>query len=198
MADVVVGGNDVSAEESDAELDEAGAVGFNLVGDGADESAFAGTHFLEGLGDAILTGDGEVLLAAELAGGIEDAEGAGISGGGDQDALACWWPLEKLLHGDAARLAHAAAFNLDKAVVRQIGQPLANAVESAGDAALNEAAGLFEADADDPIDFSLPLAEGMLGKQCAHFVAGLKVIDAEVGGVGVRHVNGDEGNVGLA
>ena len=106
--------------------------------------------------------------------------------------------LEKLLHGVAAWLAHTATLNLNESIMRQIGQPLANAVERAGDPALNEAAGLFETDADDAIDISLPLAEGMLGKHCAYFVSSLKVINAEVGGVGVRNINGDEGNVSLA
>jgi hypothetical protein len=64
MADVVIGGYDVSAEECDAELNEAGAVGFSAVGDGADDGAGAGAHFVEHLGDAVLSGDGEVLFAA--------------------------------------------------------------------------------------------------------------------------------------
>ena len=70
VTDVVVGGDGVTAEEGNAELDEAWSVAFYLVGDGADEGALAGAHLVDGLGDAVLAGDGEVLLAAGLAGGV--------------------------------------------------------------------------------------------------------------------------------
>jgi hypothetical protein len=50
------------------------------VGDGADDGALAGAYFLNDFMNAVLTDYGEVLLAAGLAAGIEDAEGAGISG----------------------------------------------------------------------------------------------------------------------
>src|ERR1035437_8009629 len=39
VADVVVGGHGVAAQEGNAELDEAGAVAFGFVGGGADDGA---------------------------------------------------------------------------------------------------------------------------------------------------------------
>ena len=105
MADVVVGGDGVAAEEGDAELDEAGAVGFGFVGDGADEGAFAGAHLGNGFRDAVLAGDGEVGFAVGVAGCVEDAEGAGVSSGGDEDALAFGLAAEELGDGGLAGLA---------------------------------------------------------------------------------------------
>jgi hypothetical protein len=56
-------------------VDKPWAVGFDFVGDGADEAAFPGAHFGEGFGDTVLADDGEIWLAAGLASGIENAEG---------------------------------------------------------------------------------------------------------------------------
>jgi len=90
----------------------------------------------------------------------------------------------------------AVAFKLDEVAGGDFGEAVANAFECAGDAGLDKTAGLGESDADDPVGLAFPGAEGMLGEECAGFKADLEVIDAEVGGVGVGHVNGDEGNVG--
>ena len=102
-------------------LDEPRSVGFHLVRDGPDEGAFAGAHLLKHFGNAVLTGDGKVLLAARLASGIENAQGAGISGGGHQDALALAVRRgETPSSAHAARLAHAAALDPHEPIRRQV------------------------------------------------------------------------------
>jgi hypothetical protein len=75
--------------------------------------------------------------------------------------------------------------------------PLANAVKGAGDAALDEAAGFGESYPQNQVGFALPLAQGVLSEQRAGFESTLEVVHAEVGGVGVGYVDGDEGNIGL-
>src|SRR3954453_24176969 len=64
MADVVVGRNDVAAEERDAELNQARSVGFRAVGHRADDGAVFPAQLVENLGDAVLAGDGQLLFAA--------------------------------------------------------------------------------------------------------------------------------------
>ena len=64
VADVVVRGNDVAAQESDAELNEAGPIGFRAMGDGADDRAVVLAELVENVGNAVLSGYGEVLFAA--------------------------------------------------------------------------------------------------------------------------------------
>ena len=54
------------------------------------------------------------------AGGVQHAEGAGISGGSHQDALALAMAAEKLCHRQLAGLPHSAALDLHEAVGRQI------------------------------------------------------------------------------
>jgi hypothetical protein len=118
MADVVVRGNGVAAQQRDAELDQTRAVGLHIVGNGADQGAFAGAHLVQGLGNAILADDGEVDFAAGLAGGVEDAERAGVGCRGDQDALAFAAAAEQFGNGQLARLPHAAAFERDEPISR--------------------------------------------------------------------------------
>ena len=149
-------------------------------------------HLFEYLGDAVLPGDGEVCFAAGLAGGVENAEGAGISGGGDQDVLALAAAAKKSAIASWLGWRMPRPSMLDEAVGGKILEALANALECAGDAALDKAAGLGESDAEDPVHFALPFAQGVLGKQGAGLKAHLEVIHAEVGGVGVRHVDGDQ------
>ena len=60
-----------------------------------------------------------------------------------------------------------------------------------------EAACFREADAEDPVGPALPLIARVLSKQNTRFVADLEVVDAEVGGVGMRYVDGDERDLGF-
>jgi hypothetical protein len=76
-------------------------------------------------------------------------------------------------------------------------KPVADSVECAGDAALHKAAGLGKSNAHNPVDLALPLALGMLGQDGCRLVAHFEVVDAEVSGVGMGHVDGDQGNLGL-
>jgi len=94
---------------------------------------------------------------------------AQIGGSGDQDALSLALAAEKIGDRQLAGLAHAVAVELDEAVGGDIGEAAANAVEGAGDAALDKAASLRESDAEDPVGFALPLAEGVLGEQGTGF-----------------------------
>ena len=79
----------------------------------------AGAHLVENLRDAVLADDGEVGFAAGLARRIEDAEGAGIGGRGDQDVLAPGLVAEELGDGQMAGLAHAAAFDRSGSGLRE-------------------------------------------------------------------------------
>jgi hypothetical protein len=96
-----------------------------------------------------------------------------------------------------AGLAHATAFQLNKAVVGDVGDALVNAVKGSANAALDEAARFAKAHTEDPIDFSLPFAESELGEERPSLETALEVVDAEVGGVGVGNVDGDERDVSL-
>ena len=69
--------------------------------------------------------------------------------------------------------------------------------ECAGNPALHKAAGFRESDAENPIRLALPLVDGVLGEQDAGFIADFKVVHAEVGGIGVGHIDGDERDLSL-
>src|ERR1019366_5670152 len=109
VPDVVVGRNSVATEQCDAELDQPGAVGLDFVGNRADDGALARAHLFEGLGDAVLGDNREILLSAGVAGGIEGAGGGGGSGGSDKDVLAFSMTGKEFGCGRLAGLAHSAA-----------------------------------------------------------------------------------------
>ena len=197
MMHVVIRRHGVAAQQRDAELDEARAVTFDLVGDGADEGARARAHLLKHLGNAVLADDGEVLLAARSRAASRTPSALESVAAATRMRSPGRWPLRNsfIALRLASRMPRPSIWTNAR---RQRRKPLANAVECAGDAALHKAAGLAESDAEHPVDFSLPLAQGMLRQQCAGLVARLKVVHAKVGGVGVGHIDRDQRNVGLS
>ena len=78
----------------------------------------------------------------------------------------------------------------------KLGPDFAHAFKGAGDAALHEQAGFGEVEPDDPIDLAVPVCDSVLGQLLAGFEADAVVVDAEVGGVRVRDIDGDERNAG--
>ena len=186
----------MAAEEGEAEVDETGAVGAGLVGDGADEGGFVALHFGDGFGDAVLADDGDVAFTFEGADGVDGTEGGGVGGGGDEDVLVAGVAIEEVGDELAGLVAEAAAVHADEDFYGEVGAGIANAFEGAGDAALDEGAGFGEIEAESPVDFAGPVGEGVGGEGFAGFDADAVVVDAEVGGVGVGDVDGDEGDVG--
>lgn len=186
----------MAAEQGEAQVDEAGAVGAGLVRDRADEGGFGVLHFGDGFGDAVLADDGDVAFALVFADGVDGTEGGGVGSGGDEDVLVAGMAIEEVGDELAGLVAEAATVHAHEDFGWKIGAAGADSFEGSSDAALDEGAGFGEVKAEDPVDFAGPLVEGMGGKSLAGFDADAIVVDAEVGGVGMRDVDGDEGDVG--
>src|ERR1700738_1387355 len=151
VAHIVIRRHDASPQQRDAELNEPRAVGLGAVRNRTDNRAGALAHLLQHFRNAVLSGDGEILFAAILAGGIQNAESAGIGGRRHQDSLALPLRAPGLVNCYKTWLAHAPAIKAQDPIGWNLRKPFADSLESAGDAALNEAACLREAHAQDPV-----------------------------------------------
>lgn len=129
--------------------------------------------------------------------GFERAERAGICGGGNEDVAILRMAVEEFGDDFAAAISHAPAVDADEGFDGEVRQLVANALEGSGDAALHQRAGFFNIKPENPINFLLPAFDGLRGKQLAGFDAHAVVIDAEVGGMRVGNVEGDERDAGI-
>jgi hypothetical protein len=160
---VVVWGNRVAAQQGYAQLNQAWAVAACFVGDGADDGTLVVTHLVEYLGYALLACDGEILFPACVAHGVQHAKSAGIGSGGYQDVLAFALAAEKIRNRQLAGLPHTAPFQTSETICGQIGEPVTDAIEGAGNAAINVGTCLGISHTQYPVDPAVPLAQGVLG-----------------------------------
>ena len=75
MPHIIVRRHNVSAKQCDSDLDQPRSVGLGTMGDGTDERARSFSHFVQYLGNAVLSHDGEILFATNLARRIQNAKG---------------------------------------------------------------------------------------------------------------------------
>src|SRR6185437_4766992 len=89
-------------------------------------------------------------------------------------------------------ILHAAAIDAYEGFDGQVGQPVADCLKGAGDAALDRRSSLFNVETEDPIDLACPGAIGVFREKLPGFNADAVIVHAEESGVGMGNIHRDE------
>src|SRR5215813_10110030 len=101
-------------------------------------------------------------------------------------------PLEEFCDDTRACFTHATTVRTDEGLLRNFRQKRADTLECASDTALHECSGFGNIQAQDPVDLFLPFRDCVLREQFSRFKSNLEVVDAEVAGVRMWDVDGDQ------